>query len=245
MVAFEIEAAAIANVGVAQLAMEIDRGGASLGRWAEYMREAPRELTAMLTLFADGHTLVAQTTAVVASDDVELISRAIGPLLDTGVRLLGQQAQVAPYTLLMPTGHLHPNLAQQPVTTTSGFLPTFTTASARAVMDAVVHPAGPLVQLRSLGGAINDVDPAETAYRHRHQEILAVVSIFPPGGGAELDRAWSLVAPHTVGSYQNFESRPDAQSHARAFPGETGRRIAELRARFDPDGVFRPPVSAG
>jgi hypothetical protein len=67
-------------------------------------------------------------------------------------------------------------------------------------------------ELRGIGGAVHDVDAAETAYAHRHQEVLATVPIFPPSAGDELDEAFRHLEPHVDGAYQNFESRPDERS---------------------------------
>jgi hypothetical protein len=60
--------------------------------------------------------------------------------------------------------------------------------------------------------AVNDVDAAETAYAHRHQELLATVPTFPPSAGDELDEAFRHLEPNVDGAYQNFESRPDERS---------------------------------
>jgi FAD/FMN-containing dehydrogenase len=139
----------------------------------------------------------------------------------------------------MSTHHLHANVGQQPVIVTNGLLPTLTAGSARAIMDAAAHPSGPLVQLRSLGGAINDVAADATAYAHRHQQVLVIVSQFPPGAGVQLDDAWRSVEPYADGAYRSFESRPDDRTFRLAFPGATGDRVRALRDRFDPDSVFR------
>jgi hypothetical protein len=132
---------------------------------------------------------------------------------------------------------------QQPSTTTNGLFGELDSRRARALMDVVGDRNGPLLQLRSVGGAVNNVDRDATAYAHRHQSVLATVTTFPPGGGDELDRAWSRAAHLTDGAYSNIESRPSKRSLARAFPGATGRRLSELRSRFDPDGVLGPELS--
>jgi FAD/FMN-containing dehydrogenase len=241
--AFEIEAAPVASIGFAQVVVEADRAGRTLRRWSEHMTQAARALTSTVTLFPNRGGFAAQFTAVVADDDPETTRRLVEPFTRFGARLLDQHAQIAPYAALVPAEHLHPNVGQQPVTVTNALLPTLTEASAEAIMDAAAHPSGALVQLRALGGAINDSDPAETAYPHRHQQVLVIFSEFPPAGGSELDLVWKSVEPHADGAYRGFESRPDEATFRRAFPGPTGDRLAGLRGRFDPDGVFRRPTS--
>jgi FAD/FMN-containing dehydrogenase len=238
--AFEIEAAPVRDVGFAQVVVEADQD--TPRRWSEHMAAAPRELTTTATIFPYGNGFAAQLTAVVAgrdpAGDPALVRRLVEPLSGLGVRPLDVQAQLAPYAALVPTAHLHPNVGQQRVTTTNALMPTLTATSSEAIMAAAAHPNEPLVQLRALGGAINDVAPAETAYAHRHQQVLVIISQFAPAGGAELDVVWKLIEPHADGAYRGFESRPDEDTFRRAFPGATGDRVRELSARYDPDGVF-------
>jgi FAD/FMN-containing dehydrogenase len=234
--AFEIEAAPVRDVGFAQVVVEADQD--TLRQWSEHMAAAPRELTTTAALFPYGSGFAAQLTAVVAGHDPALVRRLVEPLSGLGARPLDAQAQLVPYPALVPAAHLHPNVGQQRVTTTNALMPTLTKTSAEAIMAAAAHPNGPLVQLRALGGAINDVAPAETAYAHRHQQVLVIISQFAPAGGAELDVAWKLIEPHADGAYRGFESRPDEDTFRRAFPGATGERVRALRARYDPDGVF-------
>ncbi|MET7992209.1 FAD-dependent oxidoreductase [Amycolatopsis sp. NPDC005232] len=242
---FEIDAAPIRNVGYANVVVEADLKGETVRRWSEYMAQAPRELTTTVALFPRRGGFAAQFTAVVANEDGALIRQLVEPLTRFGVRPLNQAAQVVPYTALVSRSHVHPNLGQQPSTTTNALLPTLTAASAEAIMTMADHPNGPLVQLRALGGAINDADSATTAYAHRHQEVLVIVTQFPPVGGVELDVVTKSLVPYADGAYRSFESRPDERTFRKAFPGRTGDRVLRLRDRFDPDGVFRRPPLTG
>jgi hypothetical protein len=71
-----------------------------------------------------------------------------------------------------------------------------------------------------------------------HRAVLATVTTFPPSGRHELDAAWSAAADLADGAYVNFESAPGPRAWARSFPGATGRRLRDVRARVDPDGVL-------
>ncbi|MEV4812717.1 FAD-dependent oxidoreductase [Micromonospora avicenniae] len=243
VVAFEIEAEEIRNVGVAQLAVEATADGASVRQWAEHLAQAPRELSSAVVLFPHGRSIVMQITAVVAAESMRRARPLIEPLLSIG-RLLDQRIDLVPYPAMVPTSHLHANVGQQASLTTNSLL-TMDDAAARAIMRAASSPRRALVQLRSVGGAVNDIAPAATAYPHRHQDTLAVGSVFPPQGGPALDAAWRGVAARSGGAYVNFESRPDRAAFDRIYPGETGRRVAELWCRYDPDGVFRPALLGG
>lgn len=241
VVAFEIEAEEVRNVGLAQIAVEATADGATVRQWAEHLARAPRELTTSAVLLPYGPSAVMQITAVVAAESARRARPMIEPLLAIG-RLLDHRTDLVPYPALVSTAHLHANVGQQPNVTTNSLL-TMDDAAARALMRAATGPSRALVQLRSVGGAVNDVDPADTAYAHRHQDTLAIGTVFPPQGGTALDAAWRRVAARSDGAYVNFEGRPDRAAFDRIYPGATGARVAELWRRYDPDGVFRPALA--
>ncbi|MGQ5261726.1 FAD-binding oxidoreductase [Micromonospora sp. ZYX-F-536] len=241
VVAFEIEATEQRNVGVAQLVVEAHPDGRTVREWADYLAQAPRELSAGAVLYAEGRSALMSITAVVAAESLRRARPAVEPLLAIG-KLLEHRTDLLPYPALVPTAHLHPNVGQQRGTTTNGLFTGLDDAGARALMRAVTGPGRAVVQLRSVGGAVNDVAPDATAYAHRHQNTLVVASVFPPQGGAALDSAWRGVAGRADGAYVNFESRPDPTGFARIYPGETGARVRRLWRRYDPDGVFRPAL---
>ncbi|MDG4796108.1 FAD-binding oxidoreductase [Micromonospora sp. WMMD1082] len=235
VVAFEIEATELRQVGVAQIAVEARPDGSTVRQWAEVLRGAPRELSTAVTLMPYGPVTVMSITAVVAAESLRRVRPLVAPLREIG-RLLDDRIDLVPYPALVPTAHLHPNLGQQPSLTTNGLLTGMDDGQARAVMRAAGRA---LIQLRSVGGAVNDVPPEETAYPHRHQDTLVVASVFPPQGPAALDAAWSGLARRVEGAYVNFEGRTGPAVLARVYPGETGRRVARAWRRYDPDGIFR------
>lgn len=238
-VAFEFEAVELRNVGYAQLVARVDPAGQALRRLDSAMKDAPRELTTALMLSSQGSLTSALITAVVATDDEQAIRRAIEPLLGIGDVAL-QQAVITPYTSLVPRQHMHANIGQMPSSSTNGLITDITPAAARAIVGAASGPAPVLIQIRSLGGAVADVDPSATAFPHRHQRSLVIASSFPPYGHETLDKAWEPVAEHTEGAYVNFESNPDRATFDRTYPGTTGIRVAELWKHYDPEGILRP-----
>ncbi|MET8308950.1 FAD-binding oxidoreductase [Micromonospora sp. NPDC005173] len=238
VVAFEIEATEQRNVGVAQLVVEAHPDGRTVREWAGYLAQAPRELSAAAVLFVEGRSALMSITAVVAAESLRRARPVMEPLLAIG-KLLEHRTDLLPYPSLVPTAHLNPNVGQQRGTTTNGLFTELDDAGSRALMRAVTGPGRAVIQLRSVGGAVNDVAPDATAYPHRHQNTLVIASVFPPQGGAALDAAWRGVAGRADGAYVNFESRPDPAAFARIYPGETGARVRRLWRRYDPDGVFR------
>jgi FAD/FMN-containing dehydrogenase len=236
--AFEIEATELRDVLVAQLTLAVDPHGSTLTRWAEHLAQAPRRLSTAAMIMSSGRQAILSLTAVYAGTDAGRARRAVMPLLKTGA-LLDQNIQRAPYAALVSTAHLHPNLGQQPTSTTNGLLPTMTPGAAQAITAAVTGPRPALMQLRSVGGAVNDVAADATAYAHRNSAVLVIGTVFPPRDRTELDDIWRPVGAYTRGAYANFESRLDAAAFRRFYPGPTGDRVLAIWRRHDPDGIFR------
>ncbi|GAB2476496.1 FAD-binding oxidoreductase [Xylanimonas ulmi] len=233
----DIEAMPLGLVGIGQVAVAADAD--VLLRWSQHLQGAPRDLTVNGLLSGSSGGAVLQMTAVVASDEPDRVRELLEPLGDLGGRVLGMQAQLAPYTALVSSEHAHANYGQQPAITTNLLLPTLTSDSAQVLLSVATHPARPFVQVRSLGGATHDVAPEESAFPHRSQNALTTLTVFPPQTGSELDEVAAPLRPFGTGAYRNFESRPDERTFWAAYPGATGERVLELRRRYDPEGVLR------
>jgi FAD/FMN-containing dehydrogenase len=238
----DIRARHVPSVLVGQVAIEIDGAGAALRRWSEFMADAPRALTMTGVLgMAGRNQLVLFLTAVVVGSDPTVAERMLQPLKRRGGVHTGA-FEAVPYAGLVPLAHLHPNVGQNPVATTNVLLPRLTDETAGALARLATRSPAPFVQLRAIGGAVNDVDPTATAYAHRDAELLVTVAHFPPSGVDELSRAMQPLWPRAVGAYRNFESHPDRSTFDRAFPGATGERVTRLSRTYDPDGLFRREV---
>ena len=107
--------------------------------------------------------------------------------------------------------------------------------------DSVIR----LVQIRVLGGAMNRVPADATAYAHRRSPIMLYMINFW-GNPAERPRRRQWLSDLTAalhqgddGVYANFlgDAAPD-QVRA-AYPGDTWKRLRQLKRRYDPDNTFR------
>ncbi|WP_106814799.1 FAD-binding oxidoreductase [Microbacterium timonense] len=234
----DIEAMELPGIQVGQVVIEVDREGRALVEWSRFLQAAPRELTMSGVLATSGGGLVLVLTAVFAGTDARRAQAALVPLL-ARPRVHAGGMQAARYTDLVPAGHLHANLGQQPSATTNALLAAFTADSAQALIELVRHPSGPFVQVRGIGGAAADIAPDATAFPHRDAEVLVTATLFPPRGARELAAVTRPLWPHAVGAYRNFESHPSEATFARAFPGATGERVHELAHRYDPGGVLQ------
>ena len=99
------------------------------------------------------------------------------------------------------------------------------------------------------GGAYGRVAPGATAFVHRDARFLLKQGVVvAPGRDPEPARAWlrrsyALTHPHgTGGTYPNFPDL-DLDDPLRAYHGGNLARLRELKAEYDPNGVFAFPQS--
>jgi len=100
-----------------------------------------------------------------------------------------------------------------------------------------------------LGGAVARVPHDATAYQGRDAEHNIIIdAVWLPGEDETVgspETAWAreflgALQPHRAGVYVNFlDSDDDASRVREAYGGETYRRLAEVKARYDPENVFR------
>jgi FAD/FMN-containing dehydrogenase len=91
-------------------------------------------------------------------------------------------------------------------------------------------------QIRSVGGAVSDVDADATAYANRSANF-SVVAL--GANGERLDAIWEEVYEYFTGLYLSFETDLRVERLEDAFPPATLSRLRQLKDRYDPDNMFR------
>jgi hypothetical protein len=107
-------------------------------------------------------------------------------------------------------------------------------------------PDGQLVFVH-LGGALNERDVSDGAVGNRDAHFACgAAAMWPPGDPqAEIYRQWTRDAWarfrtfSTGGNYINFQTADDAADRIRATYGQNLDRLAEMKAKYDPDNLFR------
>lgn len=234
---FTFRAARVPVVAHATLQYRVPDLVSFLRRWGEVVESAPRTVSAFLYLLGDGFALA---TVVVAARKAEA---ALSPFLRVAP-LLGRHAQLAPYASVVEATHA-PQRGQQRARTHSGLAVHLDDEIAGHIAGLVEQGFGQLLQIRSAGGAINDVPSDATAYAHRHQNFS--ITAVAADREAEFDAAWDRVTPAMDGLYLSFESAFTPQRLAAAFPPATLARLRAIKAAVDPDNVFHQnfPVTGG
>ncbi|MCX4993607.1 FAD-binding oxidoreductase [Streptomyces sp. NBC_00568] len=236
--AFEFEAEAVDEVLAAVTLFDASDSTALLTRWGAALEAAPRQLTSFLTLFAgrNGGRPVAQAMSVYAGTNIDAATAALTPVLAAGP-VLNNRAALTQYHDLLPASHVI-HRAQQPLSVSrSGLLQHITTPVAELLGSAVGSGAATMVQLRSIGGAVNDMPTTSTAYPHRTQNFALMAATLPVHE-AILDRHWDQVEPTLHGLYSSFETRTGHEQLEAAFPGAVLERLRILKAKYDPNQVF-------
>ena len=104
------------------------------------------------------------------------------------------------------------------------------------------------ITIFSLGGAFADAGEQETAFGGSRQTrfVVNVTAIAPDAELLVADRAWArsmwqALVPHASGSGRSINAMADADADGvRAAYGRAKyQRLAGIKARYDPDNVFR------
>jgi FAD/FMN-containing dehydrogenase len=127
---------------------------------------------------------------------------------------------------------------------------------AETILDHLEASTAPMrvTQLRVLGGAMSRVPADATAFAHRERPIMANVAALyqRPDERAERE-AWvvGLTGELTDGDesgYVGFLGDEGGERVRAAYPGPSWHRLQSIKARYDPDNLFRrnqniPPAS--
>ncbi|MFI6477010.1 FAD-binding oxidoreductase [Nonomuraea sp. NPDC050663] len=113
-------------------------------------------------------------------------------------------------------------------------------AGVDALVSWVARKGGHTVLLDAMGGAVARVPEGATAFPHR--QALFSVQYYAPGR----DRSWvrgvhGALSPHLGDhAYVNYID-PDLASWRTAYYGGNAGRLAQVKAAYDPDRLFRLP----
>lgn len=235
--ALELEAYDVGDVVFAQITYDLTDAESVIARWAEAVVDAPRDLTSFLTMVParSGNPAIGQASMVIAKPDPAVAQPMLQPFVGLGP-VLGSQAYILPYPALIDSqfsGHD----GQGGYTSHSGLLTSITPNIARQMSDILRARATDMMQLRAVGGAVNDVAPDAMAYAHRHQNFCLSAG----GHGAtagRLDSLWPALQNELDGLYISFETATEREHLERAFPGRTLQRLQRLKAKYDPTELF-------
>jgi FAD/FMN-containing dehydrogenase len=118
---------------------------------------------------------------------------------------------------------------------------------AETILDRLENATATMAvtQIRLLGGAVARVPAEATAFAHRQSRIMVNVAAMyeRPEEGAEHE-AWADgfaadLRQGDPGAYAGFLGDEGEERVRAAYPGATWERLAAIKARYDPDNLFR------
>jgi hypothetical protein len=102
------------------------------------------------------------------------------------------------------------------------------------------------MHLYPIDGAVHRKQPGETAWNTRDATwSMVIVGLSPETGDVPAIRDWakgywSAVHPHNLaGAYPNFMMDDEGEARVRASFGANYSRLASLKARYDPENLFK------
>jgi FAD/FMN-containing dehydrogenase len=137
------------------------------------------------------------------------------------------------------------------------FVDSIDRAAAETILERIAasNALMAVTQIRVLGGAMARVPADATAFAHRDSRIMANVAAMyedaedVPEHTAWVERLAGELKQGDDGAYVGFLGDEGEERIRAAYPGGTWGRLATIKARYDPENVFRlnqnvPPAAA-
>jgi alkanesulfonate monooxygenase SsuD/methylene tetrahydromethanopterin reductase-like flavin-dependent oxidoreductase (luciferase family) len=245
--AFEFEAYPVGKVVFATFVYDLT-DPQTIARWGRTVTSAPRDVTSFMIMVParGGNPVIGQAMVVVDNEDIAAAEAMLMPFLEVAPVLQNEARQMPYSALVAPSYGEHDG--QGGMTVHGGLLPELTPEVADGIGNILKARASGFVQLRAVGGAVNDMPADATAYAHRHQ-AFSLLATTADALAPRLEALMAPLQPLMDGLYISFETGIGRDYLERAFPGETLTRLQRLKAEYDPDEMFNanfniPPLRA-
>lgn len=208
--------------------------------WRDFMRTAPEELTSILLIMPANPAFPGMPASVIVSlcyagGDETQVMKIVEPLFALGT-LLSKDIKRKHYADVLEEARVPKGIK---VVTRNAFVKTLSDE----LIDVMCKVEGQMLQIRSLGGAMNRVDPNTTAFAHRNNEVLIVAPTFlaPDANEATINQAltpWRTIEAFSNGAYCSFCSDDTEKAIAAAYPEPTYKKLARIKKQYDPENIF-------
>ena len=192
---------------------------------------------------AELHGTVVILAMMAYAGDAEAGERALAPFRALATPI-ADMVHPMPYPEIYPPDEdsYHPIAAGRTM-----FVDTIDRSVAQTIVDRLTGSDAQMrvAQLRVLGGAMARVPADATAFAHRSSRILVnLAALYERPEDKPRYEAWvssfaDVLRQGDEGAYVNFlADEGDARIRA-AYPGSTWDRLVAIKARYDPDNLFR------
>lgn len=247
VLSFVFQAHSVPKVIHTRLTFKNQNLAALVQEWAQLMRGADRSLTSVITVMPafSGRPSVVMSEGV-CSDPGGKSHDILERLIHIG-EIVSHETRTIPYVEILRPFMSHGAHGTQPFmpkAQVNGFIKDITPETCAAIGEEFEGKGSFFVQLRALGGAIQDVAQSDTAYAHRDaQFLIAITSLnaLDPSQEAvqsQLQRMKDHVMPETLGSYMQFMSTYSKTDIDSIYPPKTLERLRKIKQLYDPHNVF-------
>ena len=243
---FEYDVHPVPEVTAGMLIHPADRAREVLQFYREACATAPDELVLFAALLSSPEGMPIAAIIPCYSGPSENAEAVVGPLRAFGPPVAGEVGPM-PYPVMQSMlDDGFPSGLQ--VYWTGHFLTGLPDEAIETALDAFGRIPSPLsaILFEQLGGAVARVGRDETAFDHRDAAFnLAIISRWTSPEEAEASIAWTrdlsaAMKPFARGAYVNYLGVGDATDRVRAAYGDAKyNRLADLKAQFDPENLFR------
>jgi Berberine and berberine like len=175
--------------------------------------------------------------------EIEAVERAIARFRGLATPLVDMVRPMPYPEIVEPVPEDHRPIA----TMRNMFLDALDREAAETILDGLEAATAPMAvtQLRVLGGAVARVPADATAFAHRDRRIMANVNaMYPQLEERPVHEAWvnglaTELSQGDAGAYVGFLGDEGVERVRAAYPGSTWDRLAAIKARYDPDNLFR------
>jgi FAD/FMN-containing dehydrogenase len=180
---------------------------------------------------------------LVYAGDVEAGRRAVAPFRALATPL-ADMLRPMPYPEMFPPS----DASYRPVASARNlFADSIELRDAETIIERIQAStaATAVAQLRVLGGAMARVPAAATAFAHRDRRIMGtVVAMYENAEDRPVHDAWATDLADELSrgdraAYAGFLGDEGEARVRAAYPGATWDRLAQVKAAYDPDNLFR------
>lgn len=215
-----------------------DRASATevLAGWRDYMRRAPLELTTSLVAspkFGDQPAGLMILTCY-AGIDSKAADEAIKPLKELP-GFLSHDFATRKYSEILEDAHTDFGDMRGYINST------FIKELSDKNIDVLLSDDSRILMIRGLGGKMSQIDPEESAFGFRDNEVMVVSPSFvlKNASSSELDevkRKWKPFKEIGRGMYVNFLS--DDEEISEIYPPKILKKLKIVKQKFDPENIF-------
>lgn len=208
---------------------------AVLKTWRDTMQDADENLTSIVRILPPRGPAPGQLLVQICYDGTnDAMQATIAPLLQMA-EAQSNNIQERKYVDFLEES-IKPPIR---VVVKSMFAQTLSDELISTIVGVYQKPGAPILQIRSMGGAVARVAADATAFAFRDSAVMIA------GGTAVLTnniatamQPWETIAKYAEGAYGNFLSTHDAKDVALVYPATTTQRLATVKQAYDPDNLF-------